>query len=131
MKFITDIGDVGALKGDISEAERCHGATLHNSKEQLLRPVKPDMVAKIHLVDLEPPGRKIPERPQLEGELDRVQIGPEAEQVTMMAKNLSDEQAGSVELAAHEPRKGHRSKEAGTELAGSRIHRGSEIPHIA
>ncbi|MED6177193.1 hypothetical protein PIB30_095714 [Stylosanthes scabra] len=37
MKFVTDNGKVGTLKGDISEAERCHGATLHNSKEQLMR----------------------------------------------------------------------------------------------
>ncbi|MED6211485.1 hypothetical protein PIB30_074140, partial [Stylosanthes scabra] len=53
--------------------------------------VKPDTTAKIHLVDLEPPERKIPERPQPEGELDKVQTGPEAEQVTMIAKNLPDE----------------------------------------
>ncbi|MED6154349.1 hypothetical protein PIB30_111581, partial [Stylosanthes scabra] len=74
MKFITDNGEVGTLKGDISEAERCHGATLHSSKEQLPRPAKPDTAAKVHLVDLEPPGRKLPERPQPEGELEKVQI---------------------------------------------------------
>ncbi|MED6113171.1 hypothetical protein PIB30_068376 [Stylosanthes scabra] len=64
MKFITDSGEVGILKGDISEAERCHGTTLHNSKEQFPRPMKPDIAAKIHLADLEPPGRKISERSQ-------------------------------------------------------------------
>ncbi|MED6139773.1 hypothetical protein PIB30_087087 [Stylosanthes scabra] len=67
------------LKGDISEAERCHSATLHDSKEQLPRSVKPGIAAKIHLVDLVPPRRKISERPQLEGELYKLQIGPEAE----------------------------------------------------
>ncbi|MED6225552.1 hypothetical protein PIB30_094697 [Stylosanthes scabra] len=61
------------------------------SKEQLPRPVKLDTAAKIHLVDLELLGKNIPKRPQLEGELDKVQIGPEAEQVTMIAKNLSEE----------------------------------------
>ncbi|MED6124387.1 hypothetical protein PIB30_058485 [Stylosanthes scabra] len=78
-------------RGDIFEAERCHGATLHDSKKQLPKSIKPDTTAKVHLVDLEPPGRKIPERPQSEGELDKVQIGPEAKQVTMIAKNLLDE----------------------------------------
>ncbi|MED6133372.1 hypothetical protein PIB30_027669 [Stylosanthes scabra] len=58
MKFITDSGEVGVLKGDILEAERCHRATLHNSKEQLPRPMKPDPAAKVHLVDLETPGGK-------------------------------------------------------------------------
>ncbi|MED6136042.1 hypothetical protein PIB30_052304 [Stylosanthes scabra] len=71
-RFVTDNGEVGVLKGDVSKAKRCHSATLHNSKEQLPRSANPDTVGKIHLVDLEPPGRKIPERPQPEGELDRV-----------------------------------------------------------
>ncbi|MED6187910.1 hypothetical protein PIB30_081080 [Stylosanthes scabra] len=56
MKFITDNGEVGVLKRDKSEAERYHGATLHNSKEQLPRLAKPKTTTKVQLVDLEPPG---------------------------------------------------------------------------
>ncbi|MED6106601.1 hypothetical protein PIB30_005885 [Stylosanthes scabra] len=44
-----------------SEAKKCHIATRHDSKDQL---PKPEMAGRVHLIDLEPPGRKMPEKTQ-------------------------------------------------------------------
>ncbi|MED6143909.1 hypothetical protein PIB30_010266 [Stylosanthes scabra] len=71
-KFITDDGEVEALREDKSEAERCHIATLHDSKNQLPKLAKPKTAGRVHLADLEPPGRKITEKAQPVRELEKV-----------------------------------------------------------
>ncbi|MED6151528.1 hypothetical protein PIB30_083378 [Stylosanthes scabra] len=42
------------------------------------------------LVDLEPPKKKMQERPKPKGDLQQVQIGQRPDQVTMIAKNLPE-----------------------------------------
>ncbi|MED6120468.1 hypothetical protein PIB30_021137 [Stylosanthes scabra] len=64
MKFITDGGRVGVIHGDKQEAEKCHNATLHISKEQIPKLEKPKTSEKCLLVDLEPPEKKMQERPK-------------------------------------------------------------------
>ncbi|MED6223759.1 hypothetical protein PIB30_077214, partial [Stylosanthes scabra] len=44
-----------------SEAKKCHIATRHDSKDQL---PKLEMAGRVHLADLEPPGRRMPEETQ-------------------------------------------------------------------
>ncbi|MED6138738.1 hypothetical protein PIB30_077321 [Stylosanthes scabra] len=82
MKFITDKGKVGVLRGDKQEAEKCHNASLHISKEQLPKLKKPDGAKGCLLVDLEPPEKKVHERPKPEGDLQQVHVGQHSEQVT-------------------------------------------------
>ncbi|MED6151006.1 hypothetical protein PIB30_078124 [Stylosanthes scabra] len=67
MKFITDGGKVGVLHGDKHEAEKCHNATLHISKEQMPKLEKPETTEKWLL--------KMQEQPKPEGDLEKVQAG--------------------------------------------------------
>ncbi|MED6139317.1 hypothetical protein PIB30_082674 [Stylosanthes scabra] len=81
-KFMADDGKVEVLIEDKSEAEKCHIATLQDSKDQLPKLTKPETASRIHLADLKPPDRKIQERTQPARELGKVRSGPEDEHAT-------------------------------------------------
>ncbi|XP_072081009.1 uncharacterized protein [Arachis hypogaea] len=88
MKFITDNGIVGSIRGDLETAVACESASLSLRKES-------KKAAGVFLVDLDARAEDNP-RPEPEGDMEKFQIGKSADQFTFVNRNLPHELKGPL-----------------------------------
>ncbi|XP_072066955.1 uncharacterized protein [Arachis hypogaea] len=86
MKFITDKGTVGSIRGDLEMAVACDSASLSLRKES-------KRAAGVFLADLDVRIEDKP-RPKPEGDMEKFQIGKSAYQFTFVNRNLPHELKG-------------------------------------
>ncbi|XP_072058090.1 uncharacterized protein [Arachis hypogaea] len=80
MKFITDNGSVGSIKGDLETAIACDNASLSLRK-------KSKEASRVFLADLDARVDEKP-RPEPEGNLEKFKVGDSEEKFTFVNKNL-------------------------------------------
>ncbi|XP_057723381.1 uncharacterized protein LOC130939280 [Arachis stenosperma] len=83
MKFVTDEGSVGTIRGDLETAVACDNASLSLRK-------KSKEASGVFLADLDARVDDKP-RPEPEGDLEKFRIGDEVEKFTFVNKNLPHE----------------------------------------
>nr|XP_025611672.1 uncharacterized protein LOC112705026 [Arachis hypogaea] len=83
MKFVTDDGSVGTIRGDLETAVACDNASLSLRK-------KSKEAFGVFLADLDARVEEKP-RPEPEGDLEKFTIGDEGEKFTFVNKNLPHE----------------------------------------
>ncbi|XP_072074319.1 uncharacterized protein [Arachis hypogaea] len=88
MKFITDKGTVGSIRGDLETAVACDSASLSLRKESR-------KAASVFLADLDVRMEDKP-RPEPEGDMEKFQIGKSADQFTFINRNLPHELKGPL-----------------------------------
>ncbi|XP_057720059.1 uncharacterized protein LOC130934515 [Arachis stenosperma] len=80
MKFVTDDGSIGTIRGDLETAVACDNASLSLRK-------KSKEASGVFLADLDARVEDNP-RPEPEGDLEKFSIGDEGEKFTFVNKNL-------------------------------------------
>ncbi|XP_072062144.1 uncharacterized protein [Arachis hypogaea] len=88
MKFITDKGTIGSIRGDRETAVTCDSASLSLMKES-------KKAAGVFLADLDVRIEDKP-RPEPEGDMEKFQIGKSADQFTFVNRNLPHELKGPL-----------------------------------
>ncbi|XP_072071865.1 uncharacterized protein [Arachis hypogaea] len=88
MKFITDKGTVGSIRGDLETAVVCDSVSLSLRKES-------KKAAGVFLADLDARIEDKP-RPEPEGDMEKFQIGKSADQFTFVNRNLPHELKGPL-----------------------------------
>ncbi|XP_072054262.1 uncharacterized protein [Arachis hypogaea] len=83
MKFVTDDGSIGTIRGDLETAVACDNASLSLRK-------KSKEASGVFLADLDARVEDKP-RPEPEGDLEKFSIGEEGEKFTFVNKNLPHE----------------------------------------
>ncbi|XP_057756163.1 uncharacterized protein LOC130975374 [Arachis stenosperma] len=83
MKFVTDDGSIGTIRGDLETAVACDNASLSLRK-------KSKEASGVFLADLDARVEDKP-RPEPEGDLEKLRIGDEGEKFTFVNKNLPPE----------------------------------------
>ncbi|XP_057730621.1 uncharacterized protein LOC130945952 [Arachis stenosperma] len=83
MKFVTDDGSIGTIRGDLETAVACDNASLSLRK-------KSKEASGVFLADLDARVDDKP-RPEPEGDLEKFRIGDEVEKFTFVNKNLPHE----------------------------------------
>nr|XP_025703002.1 uncharacterized protein LOC112803745 [Arachis hypogaea] len=83
MKFVTDDGSIGTIRGDLETAVACDNASLSLRK-------KSKEASGVFLADLDARVEDKP-RPEPEGDLEKFSIGDEGEKFTFVNKNLPHE----------------------------------------
>ncbi|XP_057760766.1 uncharacterized protein LOC130981164 [Arachis stenosperma] len=83
MKFVTDDGSIGTIRGDLETAVACDNASLSLRK-------KSKEASGVFLADLDARVEDNP-RPEPEGDLEKFSIGDEGERFTFVNKNLPHE----------------------------------------
>ncbi|XP_057742889.1 uncharacterized protein LOC130961172 [Arachis stenosperma] len=83
MKFVTDDGSIGTIRGDLETAVACDNASLSLRK-------KSKKASGVFLADLDARVEDKP-RPEPEGDLEKFRIGDEEEKFTFVNKNLPHE----------------------------------------
>ncbi|XP_057745709.1 uncharacterized protein LOC130963623 [Arachis stenosperma] len=83
MKFVTDDGSIGTIRGDLETAVACDNASLSLRK-------KSKEASGVFLADLDARVEDKP-RPEPEGDLEKFSIGDEGERFTFVNKNLPHE----------------------------------------
>nr|XP_025617260.2 uncharacterized protein LOC112709590 [Arachis hypogaea] len=83
MKFVTDDGSIGTIRGDLETAVACDNASLSLRK-------KSKEASGVFLADLDARVEDNP-RPEPEGDLEKFSIGDEGEKFTFINKNLPHE----------------------------------------
>ncbi|XP_057746752.1 uncharacterized protein LOC130966021 [Arachis stenosperma] len=83
MKFVTDDGSIGTIRGDLETAVACDNASLFLRK-------KSKEASGVFLADLDARVEDKP-RPEPEGDLEKFRIGDEEEKFTFVNKNLPRE----------------------------------------
>ncbi|XP_057723565.1 uncharacterized protein LOC130939480 [Arachis stenosperma] len=83
MKFVTDDGSIGTIRGDLETAVACDNASLSLRK-------KSKEASGVFLADLDARIEDKP-RPEPEGDLEKFRIGDEEEKFTFVNKNLPHE----------------------------------------
>ncbi|XP_057719456.1 uncharacterized protein LOC130933865 [Arachis stenosperma] len=83
MKFVTDDGSIGTIRGDLETAVACDNASLSLRK-------KSKEASGVFLADLDARVEDNP-RPEPEGDLEKFSIGDEGEKFTFVNKNLPHE----------------------------------------
>ena len=78
MKFFADNGEIANVRVDQAETRRCYNASLEVvTKEPKAEISRPPSSSNVMLIDLDIRGRQEAKRPELGGELEELQIGPE------------------------------------------------------